>query len=69
LKKKERSLKVKIHYEITIHECIATIDYLLAHEFQKEIPPLASILNLFVYLCMQALNPKMKVLNYKQSST
>jgi hypothetical protein len=37
VKQKERSLKVKIDYETTIHECIATIDYLLAHEFQKEV--------------------------------
>jgi hypothetical protein len=58
VKKKKRSLKVKIHYETTIHECISTIDYLLAHEFQKKVPPLASILNLFVYLCMQAMTSK-----------
>jgi hypothetical protein len=51
-------LKVKIYYETTIHECIATIDYLLAHEFQKEVPPLVSILNLFVCLCMQAMRSK-----------
>jgi hypothetical protein len=51
-------LKVKIHYETSIHECIATIDYLLAHEVQKEVPPLVSILNLFVYLCIQAMRSK-----------
>lgn len=58
MKKKERSLKVQIHDETIIRECIDTIDYLLAHEIQKEVPPLASILNLFVYLYMQSMKSK-----------